>query len=102
MDNRLEQLSISIKKALGAVLLKEFPHVPNLTITDVLIDPSERTGRVWLSTTPEILKEVEHRRGGIQGWLKTRVKTRFTPKLTFLLDDNYLRKIDNLFTEIEK
>lgn len=102
MNNRLEQLSIAYKKALGAVLLKQFPYVPNLTITDVLIDPSERTGRVWLSTTPEILKAVEHRRGTIQGWLKSRVKTRFTPRFTFLLDDNYLGKIDNLFTEIEE
>ena len=101
MNNRLEQLSIAYKKALGAILLKEFPHLTPLTVIDVLIDPSGKTGRVWLSTTGEILKEVEQRRGDIQSQLKKHVVTRYTPKISFVLDDKYLDKIDNLFTEIE-
>ncbi|MEK7171079.1 MAG: hypothetical protein AAB774_02135 [Patescibacteria group bacterium] len=102
MNNRLEQLSIAYKKALGAVLLKEFSHHADLTVVDVLLDPSIKTGRVWLATTPEILHEVEDRRGDIQSQLTKYVITRYTPKFSFLLDDNYLGKIDNLFTEIEK
>ena len=101
MNNRLEQLSIAYKKALGAILLKEFPHVASLTVIDVLIDPSGRTGRVWLSTTPETLKEVEERRGDIQGQLKEHVVTRYTPKFSFILDDKYLDRIDNLFNKID-
>ena len=101
MNNRLEQLSIAYKKALGAILLKEFPHIATLTVVDVLIDPSGRTGRAWLSTTPEILKEVEQRRGDIQSQLKEHVVTRYTPKFSFMLDDKYLDQIDKLFGKIE-
>lgn len=101
MNNRLEQLSIAYKKALGAILLKEFPHLASLTVTDVLIDPSGKTGRVWLATTEEILKEVEQKRGDIQGQLKKHVITRYTPKISFVLDDRYLDRIDNLFDKID-
>lgn len=100
MNNRLEQLSIAYKKALGAILLKEFPHNNNLAVTDVLIDLSGRTGRVWLATTPETLLEVERKRGDIQAQLKKHVVTRYTPKLNFLQDDNYLNQIDSLFNTI--
>lgn len=100
MNNRLEQLSIAYKKALGAILLKEFPHIATLNVSDVLIDPSGKTGRVWLSTSIETLKEVEQRRGDIQNKLKKHVVTRYTPSFSFILDDRYLDRIDNLFTEI--
>lgn len=101
MNNKLAILNGSYKKALGAILLKEFPHLPTLAVTDVLIDPSGKTGRVWLSTTDEILKAVEQRRGDIQNQLKEHVVTRYTPSFTFLLDDKYLDRIDSLFNEIE-
>ena len=63
MINRLEQLSIAYKKALGTILLKEFPHLQSLSVVDVLIDPSGKSGRVWLATNPATLKQVEGRRG---------------------------------------
>lgn len=97
MDNRLEQLSTAYKKALGAILLKEFPHQSALAVADVLIDPSGQTGRVWLATTPEILKEVEQRRGDISRQLAERLVRRYTPVLSYLLDDKYLERIDNLY-----
>ena len=100
MNNRLEQLNIAYKKALGAILLKEFPHLPNLTVVDVLIDPSGKSGRVWLATTSEVIKEVEQHRGEIQSQLKKHVVTRYTPILTFILDDKYLDQIENLFDKI--
>ncbi len=101
MNNRLEQLSIAYKKALGAILIKEFPHQAELAVVDVLIDPSNQTGRVWLTATPEVLKEMEQRRGKIQKQLKKYVLTRYTPKLSFLLDDQYLDRIENLFVKLK-
>lgn len=101
MNNKLNILNGAYKKALGAILLKEFPHLAELTVADVLIDPSGKTGRVWLSTTAEILKEVEQRRGAIQSQLKKHVVTRYTPSFSFFLDDKYLDRIDNLFNEID-
>jgi len=101
VNNRLEQLNVAYKKALGAILLKDYPQFTNLTVTDFLIDPSTQAGRVFLSTTPETLALVQAERGRIQNLLKKHVVTRYTPKLTFVMDDHYLDKIDQLFEEIE-
>jgi len=101
MKTKLEQNNHAYKKAIGEILLKVFPGVLPLSVTDVLLDASFQHGRVWLSTTPEILKEVEKERIEIQGKLKTKIKGRYTPRLEFLLDDNYLEKMDELFEKVE-
>lgn len=101
-SNRLEQLNVAYKKALGEVLLKEFPHLTNLTVADVLIDPSTQSGRVFLATTSSILEELTKKRGDIQNMLKKYIKGRYTPRLTFLADDNYLNHLDNLFEKVNK
>jgi len=102
VENRLDKLNTAYKKAIGEILLKEFSHLTNLSVNDVLIDPSNQSGRVYLTTTPEILEEVQLRRGDIQRQLTKHIKTRYTPKFNYLLDDNYLNKLDELFEETLK
>ena len=99
--NKLEQVNQSYKKALGQILLKEFPEIVELVVTDVLIDPSYTHGRVWLRTTPEILKQVTAKRPAIAAQLKQYVKTRYTPSLTFVLDKGELDTIDELFEQLK-
>ncbi len=99
--NKLEQVNQSYKKALGQILLKEFPEIIQLSVSDVLIDPSYQNGRVWLLTDPETVKLVEARRSLIQASIKKYVKTRYTPKLSFIADDRYLDKIDELYSKID-
>ncbi len=99
--SKLEQNNQAYKKAIGEIILKVLPGVLPLTVSDVLLDPSFQHGRVWLSTTPEILKQVEAKRPEIQQQMKTKVAGRYTPRLQFLLDDHYLGKLDNLFKEVE-
>ncbi|HUD20450.1 MAG TPA: ribosome-binding factor A [Candidatus Saccharimonadales bacterium] len=102
MPSKVERLNQAIKKALGEILLKELPDTQPLVVTDFLISSSLQDGRVFLHTTPAILKRVEEKRPVIQASLKTYVKTRLTPVLTFVIDDNYLEHLDRLFEEIEK
>ena len=100
MKRKLEQVNQSFKKALGQILLKAVPDADHLTVADVLIDPSLQHGRVWLKTTPSTLKRVEEKRPEIQRMLVRYVKTRYTPRLTFLTDDNYLDHLDDLFLQV--
>ncbi|QQG50109.1 MAG: ribosome-binding factor A [Candidatus Berkelbacteria bacterium] len=99
--NKLEQVNQSYKKALGAVLLREFPDIVELSVSYVLIDPSYQHGRVWLKTTPEILTKVENKRHEIQTAMKRYVKTRYTPKLAFLIETGEVEKIDELFSKLD-
>jgi ribosome-binding factor A len=101
VNNKLGYVNQSYKKALGQILLKEFENIVNLTVTDVLIDPSYTHGKVWLRTTPELLAEVEKRRGEIQASIKKYVQTRRTPRLSFFLDHGEIDKVDELFGHIQ-
>jgi ribosome-binding factor A len=100
-QNKLEQINQSYKKALAQILVRELPHVVELTVSDVLIDPSYQHGRVWLRTNPEILALVEAKRSDILTQLTEYVKTRYTPRLTFVIDDGRIDRIDELITTIE-
>lgn len=99
-QNKLEQINQAYKKALAQILVRELPHIVELTVSDVLIDPSYQHGRVWLRTTPEVLELVESKRSDILTQLTKFVKTRYTPKLTFLIDDGRIDRIEELLKEI--
>lgn len=101
LKNKLEQVNQAYKKALARILVRELPDVVELTVSDVLIDPSYQHGRVWLRTTPEVLKLVETKRADILPQLPRYVQTRYTPKLTFLLDDGSIDRIEELFTKLD-
>jgi ribosome-binding factor A len=100
VKHRIEQLNQSYKKALGAVLQEEFAG-EGIIVEDVLLDPSLQHGRVWLICTKEQLKGVIERKSTLQSMTQNYVKTRYTPKLEFLLTDNYLEKMENLFGKVE-
>jgi len=102
VKSRIEQVNKALKKVLGEILLREFPDLLPLGVQDVLIDPPLERARVWLRTTAKILAEVEKKRQAIQLEIPKRVKLPRTPKLTFLLDDQYLDNLDQLFEKIEQ
>ena len=100
--SKLEQYNQAFKKALGTIVYKVIPDIESFTVTDFLLDPSFMNARVWVKTTEPGLKRLEEKRADIQAQLKNYVKTRYTPKLTFILDDKYLDHLDALFSEVEK
>ncbi len=97
MKHKLEQFNQSLKKALGQILLKRYPEELTATVTDVLLDPSFQHGRVWVRCSPELLIKLNKQRGEVQSDIKLYLKTRYTPKLEFLIDDNYVEHLDQLF-----
>lgn len=102
MNTKVERYNESYKKAVANILKKELPEVTPLTVTNVLIDPSLRHGTVYLHTTVEIIKLIEVKRKAILTALTEHVSTRYTPKLTFVIDDDYLDRIDFLFEKIDQ
>lgn len=102
MNNKFEKYNQAYKKALASILLKELPGIWPLSVSDVLVDPSLKHGRVYLKTNPDILKQVEAKRSTILTSLTKHVNTRYTPSFVFLIDDNYVDNLDNLYDLIEK
>lgn len=100
MKQKIEQLNQSYKKALGEVIQKEYSG-ESIIIEDVLLDPSMQHGKVWLICTPEQLDIIQQNRSTIQRLAQKYLATRYTPKIDFLISDNYLGKIDNLFSKVE-
>lgn len=100
MKQKIEQLNQSYKKALGDVIQKEYSG-QGIIIEDVLLDPSMQHGRVWLICNPEQLNKVQEKKGELQRLVQEHLMTRYTPKIEFIIADDYLGKIDNLFTEIK-
>lgn len=97
---KLEQVNGAYKKALARVLLKLFPNTI-ITVSDVLIDPSYKHGRVWVRADAQLLKQLNSKHSQIQSSILRHVKMRYTPSLTFLADDNLLEHLDELYKEIE-
>jgi|GEM_PF-1337275 len=102
MKSKLEQYNQSYKKALGTVIYKLIPDIGSLSVTDVLLDPSFQHGRVWLHASTAALARIQAKRVDIQNSLARYVKTRYTPKLTFVIDDRYLEQMDQLFHQVEQ
>jgi len=97
VKHKLEQFNQSLKKVLGQILLKRYPEELTVTVTDVLLDPSFQHGRVWVRCSPELLIRLNKQHGEIQGEIKFYLKSRYTPKLEFLADDEYVEHLDQLF-----
>ena len=100
MKQKIEQLNQSYKKALGEVIQKEYSG-EGIIIEDVLLDPSMQYGRVWLVCTTEQLDIIQKNKSNIQRLVQKHLATRYTPKIDFLISDDYLGKIDNLFSEVD-
>lgn len=100
MKRDIEQKNQSYKKALGRVIPKLLPG-RIIIITDVLLDPSMKHGKVWVKASTSDISELNKRLGDISNELKRIVSTRYMPSLMFILDDNYLDKLENLFEQLD-
>lgn len=101
MKRSIEQRNQAYKKGLAQVLLKLFPE-SGLLVTDVLLDPSMKHGKVWLRGSTDLIQQVNTRKGEISQLLQRFVATRYMPSLEYVQDDRYLDRIDDLFSEIEQ
>lgn len=111
-NNRLGRIDEEFKKEMSNIIsydLKE-PKVTGLvSVTRVKVTPDLRYAKVWVSIlnakdTGETLDGLKKSAGFIRTELAKRINLRYTPELSFVIDDSleYGAKIDNILKDIIK
>lgn len=91
---RLEKVNEEIKKELSAIIpnLKD-PRIPDfVTVTEVRTTPDLKSAKVYFSVLTgdenETLHGLQSSAGFTRGLLSKAIKLRYTPELTFVIDDS--------------
>lgn len=111
-NNRLERIDEEFKKEMSSIInydLKE-PKVTGLvSVTRVKVTPDLKYAKVWVSilnakSTEETLEGLKKSSGFIRSELAKRINLRYTPELSFVIDDSleYGVRIDNILKDIMK
>lgn len=111
-NNRLGRIDEEFKKEMSSIIsynLKE-PKVTGLvSVTRVKVTPDLRYAKVWVSilnakNTDETLEGLQKSAGFIRAELAKRINLRYTPELSFVIDDSleYGAKIDSILKDIIK
>ena len=110
-NRRIQRVSKLVKEQVGEIL-EELSLVDCgfVTVTDAAISPDLKTGHIYVSvigTDTEqrrALAELARQHGHIQQALAARIVLKYTPRLTFHLDDTGVRAahIDQLLDELDQ
>ena len=111
-NNRLGRIDEEFKKEMSSIIsydLKE-PKVTGLvSVTKVKVTPDLRYAKVWVSilnakNTEETLEGLKKSAGFIRAELAKRINLRYTPELSFVIDDSleYGAKIESILKDIIK
>lgn len=95
-SRRSKRVSKAIKQEVSKIVLYELkdPRIGYVTITNVEASPDLRTAKVLVSILGDqvsqgtVMKGLEHARGHIQAEIAHRLKLRFTPIITFCIDES--------------
>ncbi len=103
---RLEKIAEALKREISRVIFSELkdPRINLVTVTRTKPSEDLRTAKVYVSVIGDEAKKkitlsaLKHARGHIQSIIGKRLETRYTPVLTFILDDSagksvYLSKL---------
>ncbi len=96
MSRRTERVEALIQIELAELLLKKLkdPRIGFVTVTGVGVTPDLKSARVYFSVLgdakakAEAQDGLEHAAGFLQHQIADALKLRFTPKLTFHLDES--------------
>jgi ribosome-binding factor A len=102
MSVRTERVASVIKEELGTLFLREFrmEEYGMMTVTEVRVTPDLREAKVFVSVFGDLdrkkksLQMLEHQRPSIRSALGKAVRLRFTPDITFYLDDSLDRALN--------
>ena len=97
---KISRLNRALLKAIGSIILND-SNFNKLLVRDVLVDPSLKSARVWLTGPKDQVELINAKRISIQNQLPRHLKIRETPKLTFLLEDQYLDHMEQLFQALK-
>src|SRR5207245_7571124 len=100
--HRLARVAEVIREVASETILFEIrdPRVKGVTVTRAEVSADLQHGKVFVSVmgTPQEQKlcihGLQHAAGFVQSKLATRLKTRFTPALTFVLDEGVKKSIE--------
>ena len=111
-NNRLGRIDEEFKKEISSIVcynLKEPKITGMVSVTRVKVTPDLRYAKVWVSilnskNTEETLDGLAKSSGFIRAELAKRINLRYTPELSFVIDDSleYGAKIDNILKELKK
>ncbi len=111
-ENRLGRIDEEFKKEISNIIsyeLKEPKVTGMVSVTRVKVTPDLRYAKVWVSilnakSVEETLEGLKKSAGYIRAELAKRINLRYTPELSFVVDDSleYGAKIDNILKNIIK
>ena len=109
-NHRMERVSELVKREVSEIVLElNLTNCGFVTITAVEISPDLKEGRVFMSVIgsaeqkKRALETLEREHGHIQPELAHRIVLKYTPRLTFVLDETEARAshIEHLLDELE-
>jgi ribosome-binding factor A len=100
-SRRLEKAAEAIRSVVSMAILAELkdPRVRDVTVTHVEVSPDLRHAKVHVSVMGDetqqrlSLRGLQHAAGFLQSKIAERVEIRYTPRLTFLLDQGVKHSI---------
>lgn len=110
--NRMSKVDEEIKRELSVIISQDLKN-PNITglisVTKVKTSPDLKNAKVYVSilnskSKKNTMQGLKNASGFIRSELARRIVLRYTPELTFEIDDSmeYGAKIDNILKEIIK
>jgi len=110
MSQRLLRVRELLKREIGQVLTRDYEFPALVTVNAVDAAPDLRTAKVYIGIigspgeSVKIVSRLNREHGSIQRQISKRVVLKFTPQLTFELDDSVERGVRtlNLLQEIEE
>lgn len=101
-SRRMLKAAEAIREVVSMAILTEIrdPRVQNVTVTGVEVTSDMRSAKVLVSVMGEegpqhlCLKGLENSRGFLQSKIAKRIETRYTPRLSFELDQGVKKSIE--------
>ena len=101
-SRRLARIAQAVKQEVSTTILFELrdPRIRNVTVLDVQVSPDIRSAKVYVSVMGEPREQaltmhgLESARGFLQSKVADRIQTRYTPILTFVLDQGVKKSIE--------
>lgn len=94
MTKRTDQVSANMQRLLGEIINRdiELPEDHLVTVTGIDVNPDLKNAKVHVSVLPfdsrhEIMNLLGAKQGRIQKELHAQLTMKFSPKLTFVLDE---------------
>jgi ribosome-binding factor A len=101
-SRRVQKAAAAIRESVSRSILFDMkdPRVKNVTVTQVEVAPDMRTAKVYVSVMGDdtqqnlTLRGLQNAAGFLQSKLSDTIETRYTPRLTFMLDLGVKRSIE--------